>query len=132
MSFTAGATADRRHIDPAALLIAVLTVVITPLTTPGLWDKMNTVVAVVVLVIVTSFTLIGGRREELQSSYEKFAVSLVLGLIFAVAAAYPIQELIVKHFWSIHRVSTKTYENTISNRATWLALGLGLVAALAL
>ena len=129
MSFNGGATVERRHIDPAALLIAVLTVVVAPLTTTGLWDKLNTVVAVVVLVIVMSFTLIGQRRQELQSPYEKLAVSLVIGLIFAVAVAYPVQELIVKHFWRIgHPVSTKMDEITISNRATWVALGFGLLA----
>ncbi len=124
---------DRRHIDPAALLIAVLTVAATPIAMAGPWDLLDSLVAVVVLVIVTSFTLIGKRRQELQGSPEKVAVWLVLVLIFAVAAAYPVQEWIVKHWWHSpgNKISSQRAD-VLADYATYISLGLGVLAVLGL
>jgi len=45
-----------RRVDPAALLIAVLTVGVDPLTTTGPWERVNTIVAAVVGVVLAAFT----------------------------------------------------------------------------
>jgi hypothetical protein len=86
--------------------------------------------AIIVFVIVMSFTIIGERRQELQGIYEKLAVRLVLGLIFAVAVAYPVQEWIVKHLWSdTDNIFGPDADNILANRATWIALGFGALVA---
>jgi hypothetical protein len=39
-------------VDPAALLIAIIPVAASPLLEAGAWDRLNTVVALVVLIVL--------------------------------------------------------------------------------
>ena len=59
-----------RKIDPAALLIAILVVAISPLTTVGPWDKMNTIVAGVVGIVLVAFTW--PNKANLQDDLGRF------------------------------------------------------------
>jgi hypothetical protein len=91
---------EGKEVDPAALLVAVLTVVAGPLLTVGPWDKLNTVIAVVVLVIIIAYSLTL-TSQKMMSLPQQIAVSLVIGLIATIAVAWPIQWILIHYHWSI-------------------------------
>lgn len=76
-------------VDPAALLIAIIPVAASPLLEAGAWDRLNTVVALVVLIVLWAFTLADKERRQGMSRPECIAVSAVIGLISAIAVAFP-------------------------------------------
>jgi len=80
------------HVDPSALMIAVVVVVIGPLLQTGNWSYLSTVVAGVVLVIVVAYSLRPSRQS--LSRLQLLAVSLVIGFIVSVAVSWPIQLLV--------------------------------------
>jgi hypothetical protein len=80
-------------IDPAALLIAIVPVAAGPLLEAGAWDRLNSVVALVVLIVLWAFTLADQQRRQRMSGPECIAVSAVIGLISAIVLAFPIQWL---------------------------------------
>jgi hypothetical protein len=82
---------DEEQVDPAALMIAIITVAQTPLLEVGAWDILNTVVAVVAFTVVWAFAVAGERRRELKLNVERAAVSAVIGLVAAIILAFPIQ-----------------------------------------
>lgn len=114
-------------VDPAALLIAIIAVAISPLTTIGPWDRMNTVVALVVLIVLWAYTIGGHRRDSLGSFVECAAIGLVVGLIFAILMAWPIQ-----FFWTGIGKSNKDPRFVAADDSTWSGLLLGLVVAIVL
>lgn len=114
------------RVDPAALLIAVIAVANTPLTTIGAWDLMNTIVGVVVLVVVCAYTAMGERRHLLESNPERVAVSVVIGLVSAIALAFPLQALHAGTMRSYH----PTPPDSDINFGTYMALGFGLIIAI--
>jgi hypothetical protein len=81
-----------RRIDPAALLIAVLTVGVDPLTTNGPWEKINTIVAAVVGVILAAYTWprkVGAEPEASVAPTDNWilaAQEIAYGLIIATDA----------------------------------------------
>jgi lincosamide nucleotidyltransferase A/C/D/E len=79
-------------VDPAALLVAVLTVATAPLIAIGPWDRMNTVIAIVVLLILIPYTLSSAPRQVLIESGPRLPVSAAIGLVSGVAFAWPIQK----------------------------------------
>jgi len=114
-------------VDPAALLIAIITVVIAPLTTIGPWDKLNTIVGVVVLIVLWAYTLGGHRRDSLGYFADCTAIGLVMGLIFAISVAWPIQ-----FFWTGIGRTNKRPDFVAAGDSTTTGLVFGLVAAIAL
>ncbi len=103
-------------VDPAALLVAVLTVGIAPLTTDGAWDPMNTLIALVVGLVVVGFTWPRMPLEEPPKLTTIGPLAVVYGFIFGIAAAWPIQSFF--------------FTNLNSSNATWCALAVGGLAAL--
>jgi hypothetical protein len=88
-----------RTVNPAAFLIAILTVGISPLTTVGPWDKMNTIIVGVVGAVLVTFTWPG--KEILQDESDPVtkvsklitaAQALVYGLIITMGVAWPVQQ----------------------------------------
>jgi len=83
-----------RRIDPAALLIAVLTVGVDPLTTNGPWEKINTIVAAVVGVILAAYTWprkVGAEPEASVAPTDNWilaAQAIAYGLVIAIAAGW--------------------------------------------
>jgi hypothetical protein len=132
-----------RRIDPAALLIAVLTVGVDPLTTNGPWEKINTIVATVVGVILAAYTW--PRRIESQSEASQLpptdnwilaAQAIAYGLIIAIAAGWPVQEAMRPPDCPVHPADVLpaacTELDRIADDATWWALGVGALAAVIL
>lgn len=124
-----------RKVDPAALLFAVLAVGINPLTTPGLWDKMNTIVAAVVGMVLFAFTW--PRRANLQDESGQIiqvdkwvtaAQAVVYGLVITIGSAWPIQSLLV-HVDCPDRCDA---DNRIAARASYWAVVIGGVFAITL
>ena len=79
-----------RKVDPAALLVAVLAVGVSPMLEDGAWGLTNSIVAGVVLVVVLCFTW--PRKPEqpgevLPTKSILFAQSVVIGFIFAIGSA---------------------------------------------
>jgi hypothetical protein len=133
---------EGKEVDPAALLVAVLTVVAGPLLTAGSWDKLNTVIAVVVLVIIIAYSLTP-TSQKAMSPPQQIAVSLVIGLIIAIAVAWPIQSIIIHYHWPVYhfvnikaagriRSQRKIDDDATANRATAIAIQFGLMMALIL
>jgi hypothetical protein len=92
-----------RKVDPAALLLAVIAVGINPLTSPGEWAPINTVVAGVVGAILLAFTW--PRKASLQDeagqtikvdTWITVAQAIAYGLIVAIGAAWPIQHYLLR------------------------------------
>jgi hypothetical protein len=91
-------------VDPGALLLAVLTAAFAPLTETGPWDKMNTIVAGVVLLLVIAFTWprntllagdgTGGRTGPSYDNLTLFAQATAYGLVCAIAVAWPVQRIL--------------------------------------
>ena len=111
-------------VDPAALLIAIIAVAVTPLITPGPWDKLNTAVALIVLIVLWAYTVGGHRRDSLESFVECSAIGLVMGLIFAISIAWPIQ-----FFWTWTGKTNDKPNFVAADYSTWSGLALGLVVA---
>lgn len=88
-------------VDPAALLVAVLTGATAPLIAIGPWDRMNTVIAIVVLLILIPYTLSSAPRQVLIESGPRLPVSAAIGLVSGVAFAWPIQKIV--HHLTGHR-----------------------------
>ena len=112
------------EVDPAALLIAIIAVAVTPLTTSGPWDKLNTAVALIVLIVLWAYTIGSHRRDSLESFIEFYAISLVMGLIFAISIAWPIQ-----FFWTWTGKTNDEPDFVAADYSTWSGLALGLVIA---
>ena len=112
------------EVDPAALLIAIIAVAVTPLTRPGPWDKLNTAVALIVLIVLWAYTIGSHRRDSLESFVECSAISLVMGLIFAISIAWPIQ-----FFWTWTGKTNDEPDFVAADYSTWSGLALGLVIA---
>jgi hypothetical protein len=81
------------NVDPAALLIAIIPFAGSPLIEEGSWHVLNTILALVVLVVLWAYTIAGRRRQQARSGPECLAIGLVIGMVSAIALAYPIQEL---------------------------------------
>ena len=114
----------KSDVDPAALLIAIIAVAVTPLTTPGPWDKLNTAVALIVLIVLWAYTIGSHRRDSLESFGECSAIGLVMGLIFAISIAWPIQ-----FFWTWAGKTNDKPDFVAADYSTWSGLALGLVTA---
>ena len=111
-------------VDPAALLIAIIAVAVTPLTTPGPWDKLNTAVALIVLIVLWAYTIGSHRHDSMESFVECSAIGLVMGLIFAISIAWPIQ-----FFWTWTGKTNDNPDFVAADYSTWSGLALGLVIA---
>jgi hypothetical protein len=131
-----------RRIDPAALLIAVLTVGVDPLTINGPWEKINTIVAAVVGVILAAYTWprrIGAEPEASVAPTDNWilaAQAIAYGLIIAIAAGWPVQEAMrppdcPDHAATVLPAGCIRLEQ-VADDATWWALGVGGLAALIL
>jgi hypothetical protein len=132
-----------RKIDPAALLIAILAVAISPLTTVGPWDKMNTIVAGVVGIVLVAFTW--PNKENLQDESGKIpprdnwialALAIAYGLIVTIGSAWVVQLILNPPDCPEHADDTLPLAcvkaDDIAGQATNWALGIGLVAAIIL
>jgi hypothetical protein len=134
-----------RKVDPAALLFAIFTVTFSPLTTVGMWDKINTVLAVVVGVVLGAFTW--PRKVTLKDESGKippldgwitFAQAIAYGTIIATGIAWLIQWIWL-HSVSHPNCSPNDPNATpptacikIADHATYVSLGIGLVTAIIL
>lgn len=79
-----------QRVDPGALLVAVFAVTVGPLADDGPWDRLNTIVAVLVGVVV--FCFIWPRTDD--GAFDPWLAvpqSIVMGLISGIAAAWPMQ-----------------------------------------
>jgi hypothetical protein len=114
-------------VDPAALLIAVVAVAGVTLTTAGPWDVMNTVVALVVLIVLWAHTIDGQSKRNDRERGESVAVGTVIGVVFAMFVAFPIQALKTDYF-----SPPKNLSRWDINFATWISLGAGPVVAILL
>lgn len=132
-----------RRVDPAALLIAVLTVGVDPLTTTGPWEKINTIVAVVVGVVLAAFTwprTAGVQDESGQmaqvDNWVIAAQAIVYGLIIAIGVGWPVQLLLNPPDCPAHLPNlippACAEADRISDVATYWALGIGALAAVIL
>jgi hypothetical protein len=130
-----------RKVDPAALLIAILTLGFTPLTTAGPWDKMNTIIATVVLAVLLGFTW--PRKASFQDGNGQkdpwiiAAQALVYGFVIAIGIAWPIQEIFYDTTDCNLLPSRKLRSclegnNKLADHATNWALLMGLTAAIVL
>jgi putative flippase GtrA len=135
-----------RKVDPAALLFAIFTVAVSPLTTVGPWDKMNTIVAGVVGTVLLAFTW--PRKETLQDESNKIAPvdswmtaaqAIAYGLVVTIGTAWIVQEAILKapegcppYFDDADPPKPCTEVVEIAGHATYWALGIGAVAAVVL
>jgi hypothetical protein len=124
-----------RKVDPAALLLAILTVGINPLESPGPWDNINSFVATVVGVILVAFTW--PRRANLLDESGKpakvdawatAATALVYGLVITTGVAWPVQ-----FYWTLPACSPSCSDaDRIAGYATYWAAGIGGVCAIIL
>lgn len=129
-----------RKVDPAALLISILVLGIAPLTTVGLWDKMNTIVAAVVGVVLVAFTWpFKTRLQDGNGQIDLWvitALALVYGFVIAIGTAWLVQFNWTTQDCPPHKESVLPPQckanNDISNWATNWALGIGLAAAIIL
>lgn len=132
-----------RRIDPAALLIAVLTVGVDPLTTNGPWDRINTIVATVVGVVLAAYTWprkAGPPGEAAQEpppdNWILAAQAIVYGLIIAIAVGWPMQEALQPPDCPEHSADVVlpacTELDRVADDATYWALGIGALAAVML
>jgi hypothetical protein len=123
-----------KDFDPAALLIAIIPVAASPLLTSGPWDKLDTVVAVVVLVIISAYSF--ERATQLSMTEpQRVSVALVAGLISSIACAWPIQCALFYFRWIIYKKvfgQTGIDYDATADRASDIAIELGVVLALTL
>jgi hypothetical protein len=133
-----------RKVDPATLLLAVLAVAIAPLTTTGPWDKMDTIVAGVVGVVLVAFTwprtamLEAGRGLPAHDRWTLAAQSTVYGFVFAVGVAWLVQLPLDPRTdcryeaRRVTRLECLDRADDLYAAATYIALGFGVVMAVAL
>jgi hypothetical protein len=132
-----------RKIDPAAMLIAILTVAISPLTTVGPWDKMNTIIAVVVGVVLLAFTWPSKAKLQDESGHiapvDKWvpaALAITYGLVITIGSAWIVQLILNPPDCPEHAADQLPQAcvnaDDVAGRATNWALGIGLVAAIIL
>lgn len=126
-------------VDPAALLIAIVAVVGAPLLDSGPWLFLNSVIAAVVLVVVYAYAVAGVRRTYHHMFIDRLAISVIIGLITAIMLAFPLQALAagtMSEEWCDNSKPLLTPPSCLppscTTEATWLALTLGLAAAVAL
>jgi drug/metabolite transporter (DMT)-like permease len=133
-----------RKVDPAALLFAIFTVTFSPLTTVGMWDPINTVLAVVVGVVLGAFTW--PRKITLKDESDKIppidgwiilAQAIAYGTVIATGIAWPVQQIWLEFVPDSLKckVPEKLLSETcidIAGYVTWVALGIGLMAAIIL
>jgi hypothetical protein len=81
-------TGEREHTDIAAVLVAVLVVAIGPLSTPGEWYYLNTIIAGVVLVVLIPYVWSGFRQATVL---KRVALTVVFWGILTVFAGWPVQ-----------------------------------------
>jgi hypothetical protein len=96
-------------VDPGALLIAVLAVGIGPLNEDGPWDAINTIVCAIVLVVF--YCYLWPESSQRLGRRHLLALSVVLGFIFAIGLAYPIQ--IAIHIWASSPTATSTTDYVV-------------------
>jgi hypothetical protein len=127
------ATTRRKDVDPAALLIAVIVVAVAPLFENGLWDKLNTIVGVIVLVIVIAYSATRPVRLSM-GNLERVAVSLAIGLICSVAVAWPIQQFYLLPRWQGQHPGQALGRagESLADNATLYGLKVGLFIAILL
>ena len=111
---------DPKDVDPAALLIAVFVVVSGEVSSPGLWDFFDMTIALVVLVIVLAYSFPAAYQ---QRRFQRVALSLVIGVVLAVAISWPLQWLIVIPFCKA------ASEEVTADRATIIGLTFALPVA---
>lgn len=92
----------RHKVDPAALLVAVFAVGAGPLLQSGLWTYVNTVTALVVLVVVLYFSW---PAEEVRTQGSlgwtgNVAFATVYAFIIGIAAGWPMQRMLSR-FWRL-------------------------------
>jgi hypothetical protein len=112
-------TLARKDVDPAALLIAVFVAVTAEAASPGLWDYLDTIVAVAVLAILVAYSFPTIRE---QGPLQLGALSVVIGVVFAVAISWLVQGRIVIPYWSARHDT----ENAIADRAILISLGFAV------
>lgn len=137
-------TGQYDKVDPAALLLAVLTVSLPSITEPGAWSPLSTVTAVVIGVIVYCFTWPHApQRFKQVDRWVITAQSLVFGVITSVAVSWPVQSMFVSfnlhckdNFLHCVLIATGDCEDRITSnyyelKATWIGVVVGgIVAAL--
>jgi len=126
-------------VDPAALLIAIVAVVGSPLLDSGPWLFLNSVIAAVVLVVVYAYAVAGVRRRYHHMFIDRLAISVIIGLITAIMLAFPLQALAagtMSEEWCTNSkpliVPPDCFSPSYTTGATWWALTLGLAVAVAL
>jgi lincosamide nucleotidyltransferase A/C/D/E len=112
-------------VDPTALLVAVLTVATAPLIAIGPWDRMNTVIAIVVLLILIPYTLSSAPRRVLIESGPRLPVSAAIGLVSGVAFAWPIQNWIADR--PLFNTNADCISDAVAKLASYRSLFLGLL-----
>lgn len=130
-----------RKVDPAALLFAIFTVAFSPLISKGPWDRLNTVIAVVVGAVLLAFTW--PRKATLQDESGKItpvdpwitlAQAIAYGLVIAIGMAWIVQSIWLQFVspplgCNPETIETPPFKCTIiAGYATWVALGIGAVA----
>jgi hypothetical protein len=109
-----------KGVDPAALLIAVIVLASGPVMENGPWDPLNTIVAVIVLIILGAYSLTRAVRLSMSAA-ERIAVSVVIALTLGVAFAWPAQRWLVPH------VCHKAGGEELYDHATYIGLVAGAV-----
>jgi hypothetical protein len=111
-------------VDPAALLIAIVPFASTPLTEEGAWHWLNTILAGAVLTVLVAYTCVGARRRP-RPAPERVAIGTVIGLVAAIASAYPLQSLLAGN-WNSDEIGKA---DPHIDQATVIGLLVGLVVA---
>ena len=118
-------------VDPAALLVAVLAVGVTPLTEDGPWDPINTIVATTVWLVVSGFTWPRGTVTT-PVEFEPWigrAQAAVYGFVSAIGLAWVVQSVMTGRRCSWLRPSDQCIEESEASIASLVALGIGVGVA---
>lgn len=83
-------------VDPAALLLATLAVIVAPLSEAGQWYPTNTFVSGVVAVILGCYIFETDSRRELTSAWHQLPASIALALVVGIGLAWPLQERVIR------------------------------------
>ena len=82
--------AVHHRVDPGALLVAVFAVTVGPLATDVPWDRLNSIVALLVGVVVFCFIWPHGDVGPFDP-WMAVPEGIVMGLIIGIGAAWPMQ-----------------------------------------